>query len=166
LSLTATKNADLVRDAAEETGFRSTPRSSYGIAEAVVAAAISSIWSCTPPPLIQSSAEFTRNFVPPDYLIDGMLQRRFCYSLTAKTGTGKTAIMLRVAAHVALGRSIGSTQVEQGRVLYLAGENPDDLRMRWIGLAQEMGFDDGEIAYISSPALSKSPLCGRASWKR
>jgi hypothetical protein len=53
--------------------------------------------SATPPlSLIQSSVEFTRNFVPPDYLIDGILQRRFCYSLTAKTGTGKTAIMLRV----------------------------------------------------------------------
>lgn len=97
------------------------------------------------PTLIQSSAEFTRNFVPPDYLIDRILQRRFCYSLTATTGTGKTAIMLRVAAHVALGRPIGSIQVEQGRVLYLAGENPDDIRMRWIGLSQEMGFKDENV---------------------
>jgi len=98
-----------------------------------------------PPPLIQSSADFTRDFTPPDYLIDGILQRRFCYSLTAKTGTGKTAIMLRVSAHVALGRSLGNIQVEQGKVLYFAGENPDDIRMRWIGLSQEMGFDDKEI---------------------
>jgi hypothetical protein len=33
----------------------------------------------SPPRLIQSSADFIRGFVPPDYLIDGVLQRRFCY---------------------------------------------------------------------------------------
>ena len=98
-----------------------------------------------PSPLIQSSAAFTCDFIPPDYLVDGILQRRFCYSLTAKTGTGKTAVLLRVSANVALGRAIGNIQVEQGKVLYFAGENPDDIRMRWIGLAQEMGFDDKEI---------------------
>lgn len=108
-----------------------------------------------PPRLIQSSAEFTRNFVPPDYLIDGILQRRFCYSLTATTGTGKTAVMLRAAAHVALGRPIGNLQVEQGKVLYFAGENPDDIRMRWIGLSGEMGFDEKEAEVYFIPSTFK-----------
>jgi hypothetical protein len=36
-------------------------------------------------PLIVSSAGFLAGFVPPDYLIDGILQRRFCYSMTAPT---------------------------------------------------------------------------------
>jgi hypothetical protein len=62
--------------------------------------------------MIQSSGRFTRGFVPPDYLVDGILQRRFCYTLTASTGVGKTAVMLRVSAHVALGRSIGNIPVE------------------------------------------------------
>ncbi len=108
-----------------------------------------------PPLLIQSSAAFTLDFIPPDYLVDGILQRRFCYSLTAKTGTGKTAVLLRVSAHVALGRAIGNIQVEQGKVLYFAGENPDDIRMRWIGLAQEMGFDDREIEVNFIPGTFK-----------
>jgi hypothetical protein len=62
-------------------------------------------------PIVQSSAEFTRNYVPPDYLIDGLLQRRYCYSLTARTGSGKTAIVLALAAtsrsagHSASGKS-------------------------------------------------------------
>jgi hypothetical protein len=38
--------------------------------------------------LLQTSAEFVANFVPPDYLIDGWLQRRFVYSFTAPTGSG------------------------------------------------------------------------------
>jgi hypothetical protein len=37
---------------------------------------------------------FLKGFIPPDYLIDGILQRRFIYSLTAPTGGGKTAIAL------------------------------------------------------------------------
>jgi hypothetical protein len=105
--------------------------------------------------MIQSSGRFTRGFVPPDYLVDGILQRRFCYTLTASTGVGKTAVMLRVSAHVALGRPIGNIPVEKGRVLYFAGENPDDIRMRWIGLSQEMGFDDQEIDVHFIPGTFK-----------
>jgi hypothetical protein len=91
--------------------------------------------------VVQSSAEFTRNYVPPDYLIDGLLQRRYCYSLTAKTGSGKTAIALALAAHIALGRPLGDREVEQGRVLMFAGENADDVCARWIALAHYMDFD-------------------------
>jgi hypothetical protein len=95
--------------------------------------------------LIQSSADFIAGFVPPDYLVDGILQRRFIYSLTGKTGSGKTAIILLIAASVALDRPIGGYQVQKGRVLYLAGENPDDIRMRWIAMAQCMDFDVDSI---------------------
>jgi hypothetical protein len=103
-----------------------------------------SVVTSSSPRLIQSSAEFVGGFTPPDYLVDGVLQRRYCYSLTATTGTGKTAIMLRTAAHVCLGRQIGDRDVAKGRVLYFAGENPDDIRARWIALAQEMVFDPEE----------------------
>jgi len=98
-----------------------------------------------PPPLIQSSAQFVASFTPPDYLIDGVLQRGFMYSFTGRTGSGKTAIALLIAASVALGRAIGPYAVERGRVLYLAGENDIDVRMRWIGLAEHLGFDSTRI---------------------
>ena len=91
--------------------------------------------------LVKSSAEFVRGFVPPDYAIDGLVQRRFLYSLTAPTGHGKTAIALLFAASKALGRSIGNRDVDPGRVLYLVGENPDDVKMRWIAFAEKMKFD-------------------------
>lgn len=96
-------------------------------------------------PLIRSSKQFIANFVAPDYLVDGILQRRFVYSLTGKTGSGKTAILLLLAASVALGRAIGPHAVEKGRVIYFAGENPDDVRMRWVALAQQMDFDHDTI---------------------
>lgn len=95
--------------------------------------------------MLLSSREFTADFTPPDYLVDGILQRRFFYSCTAMTGAGKTAWALYVAACVALGRPIGRHGVERGSVCYLAGENPTDVQMRWIAMAEHMDFDDKNI---------------------
>lgn len=95
--------------------------------------------------LIQSSAEFIANFVAPSYLLDGILQKHFCYALTAATGAGKTAIALRLAVHVALGRKLGERDVERGRVLFVAAENYVDVQARFIASAQHCGFDLGSI---------------------
>jgi hypothetical protein len=94
---------------------------------------------------LQSSWQFTESFVPPDPLMSGILQRRFIYALTGHTGRGKTAVALLLAAHVALGRPMGNLDVEKGRVLVLAGENPTDAQMRWIAMSQLMSFERGEI---------------------
>ena len=91
--------------------------------------------------LIKTSAEFVASLKPPDYLIKGVLQRRFIYSMTAPTGAGKTCIAMRIAAHVAFGVPLLGRPVKQGGVLFLAGENPDDVKMRWIKLAEEMAVD-------------------------
>jgi hypothetical protein len=102
--------------------------------------------SAQPPPnFVQSSAEFIRGFVPPDYLWDGIFQRRFFYSLTGQTGNGKTSIAMRLAAHVGTGRALCSHDVVQGTVVYLCGENPDDCRMRWHGVTRDMGIDPATL---------------------
>jgi hypothetical protein len=92
-------------------------------------------------PGIQSSAEFIRGFSPPDYHLDGVSQKGFLYSTTAMTGTGKTAVLLLLAALTMLGRPLGDREIEKGRVVYFAGENPDDVRMRWIAMAHHLDFD-------------------------
>jgi hypothetical protein len=95
----------------------------------------------TPKNLILSSAEFVAGFIPPDYLLDGILLCGFVYALTANTGHGKTAIALRLSVAVALGGDFAGREVTKGRVLYFAGENPTDVRMRWIGMAEKLDFD-------------------------
>lgn len=92
-------------------------------------------------PKILSSAEFVASFIPPDYLIDGLLQRRFLYTLTAPTGAGKTAVLMLITHHVERGLALGARRVKPGRVLFLSGENPDDVRMRWLAMAHHLGFD-------------------------
>jgi hypothetical protein len=98
-----------------------------------------------PPLAIKTSAEFITGYVAPDYILDGMLQQAFLYSLTGATGAGKTSITLRLAASTALGEQFANRETKKGRVLYLAAENPDDARMRWIALAQQMEFDVNTI---------------------
>ncbi|MGJ7042110.1 hypothetical protein J2Y63_005391 [Shinella sp. BE166] len=98
-----------------------------------------------PYPGIISSGAFVKGFVPPDYALDGVFQSRFFYSLTGTTGTGKTAVLLLLAAATALGMPVGGRDVKPGRVVYLAGENPDDVQMRWLAAAHHLGFDPEEI---------------------
>jgi RecA-family ATPase len=59
------------------------------------------------------------------------------------------------AAHVALGKQLGDRQIDQGRVLMFAGENPDDVRARWIALSEQMQFDDKMIAVHFIPGRFK-----------
>jgi hypothetical protein len=98
-----------------------------------------------PERLILSSAEFVESFEAPDPLIESILMRKFIYALTGHVAKGKTAVALLCAAHVGFGRMLGNLEVEQGRVLYLAGENYVDVQMRWIAMAQQMDFDPKTI---------------------
>src|ERR1700730_11745508 len=93
----------------------------------------------TPSPIIKTSKEFVTGFVPPEYVVVGLLQRRFIYSNTGQTGAGKTAVALRLAASAALGILFAGRVTKKMRVLFAAAENPDDVRMRWIALADHMG---------------------------
>ena len=108
-----------------------------------------------PAPHVLASGEFVEGFIPPDYLVKKLITKAFLYSLTGQTGAGKTSITLRLAATVALGRSFGGLGAKPFRVLYLAAENPVDIQMRWIALADEMGFDVNAIAVFFVKARFK-----------
>jgi AAA domain len=108
-----------------------------------------------PNKLIQSSREFVANFVAPSFLIDGVIQKQNVYALTAAPGTGKTAIAMRISAHVALGRKLGDRDVERGRVLYFAAENYVDVQARLIAMAEHCGFDVNAIEIYFVAGTSK-----------
>ena len=117
-----------------------------------------------PPPAIQtkpeqrlvlSSAEFIQDFEAPDPLIEGVIMRKFIYALTGHVSKGKTAAALLFSAHIGLGKMLGNLEVEQGRVLYLAGENYVDIQMRWIAMAQQMDFDPATIPVYFRPGRFK-----------
>lgn len=94
-----------------------------------------------PKPLLLNAADFVAGFRPPEYLIDGVIQKSYLYSLTARTGHGKTAVDMYMAQAIARGLKFHGRGVKQGAVLFLAGENPDDVRARYLVLAEHHGFD-------------------------
>ncbi len=118
----------------------------------------------SPPPtvalegnLILSSSDFVAGFTAPDYLVDGVVQRRYIYSLTARTGHGKTAVLLTLAASVAKSDPFGTADTWLGRVCYLAGENPDDVRARWLLAADVLKFNPDHIGVHFIPGTFSIP---------
>jgi hypothetical protein len=107
------------------------------------------------PRLLVSSGNFVAEFVPPDYAIDGLVQRRYLYSLTANTGHGKTAVALLLTLLKTLGRKLADREIDAGHVLYFAGENPDDVRARWIALCERFGVDPNKLNVHFLPGTGK-----------
>jgi hypothetical protein len=99
-------------------------------------------------PALLSKAAFLADYTPPDWFWDGVMQRRFVYSITAKTGHGKTAVYLLISEKAASrdrrDTTVGGHQVDERNVIYFAGENPDDLRNRMIASDHLSGRDCSE----------------------
>ena len=89
---------------------------------------------------------FCCDYTPLSYTIEPIVRSASLYTLTAKTGAGKTALNVVWALAVATGRSdILGREVAKGRVAYLACENPDDIRMRFMIAAFSFGIDLAEL---------------------
>ncbi len=90
---------------------------------------------------------FIKEYVPLDYIVDPIIRGGALYTLTAKTGTGKTALMVTTALAVATGRrDLLDLDVATRRVAYLTAENPDDARMRFMIACFLLNVDFAEIA--------------------
>ena len=96
---------------------------------------------------LKTAAEFCAEYVPLSYSVEPLIRSRSLYTLTARTGVGKTALLVAMGLAVASGRSgILGADVEQGRVAYLAFENPDDVRMRLMIAAFLLNIDLNALA--------------------
>ena len=74
---------------------------------------------------------FLAEYEPLEYALEPIVRTGSLYTLTARTGAGKTAWLISVALALATGRKdILGLDVEKGRVALLTFENPDDVRMR------------------------------------
>jgi hypothetical protein len=81
-------------------------------------------------------SDLLKNYKSPEYLIEDLFKRGDLYSFTGATGSGKTAVALRLAWHVATGTNLGNRAVKAGRVIYFAGENPSDVTQRLAGMLE------------------------------
>jgi AAA domain len=103
--------------------------------------------------LILSSGEFVAGYKPLDYAIHGLVQKRRIYALAGRTGDGKTAIKLTLAHHLGEGVPLAGREVEKCRVLYLAGENPDDVQGRWIAMSDHFLIWSNMVETLNTPGM-------------
>ena len=102
------------------------------------------------PPILDAAA-FLATFTMPDYLVDGVIQRGRLHALTSPTGHGKTAVALFLACMMGMGRNIGALEVTQGNVLFMGGENPDDLCVRLHAACRAYGIMPGMLPVYVMP---------------
>jgi AAA domain len=96
--------------------------------------------------IFKDLAIFCAEYVPLNYTIEGIVRSSSLYTMTARTGAGKTAFNVIAALAIATGRAdILGRETVQGRVAYLAFENPDDVRMRFKIAAFLLNIDIEEI---------------------
>lgn len=100
----------------------------------------------------QSMAKFVEDRVPPSYLIDGILQRGFLYTVTGATGHGKTTVCLEMAQAIGTGTSFGQAEcMDKGTVAFLAGENPDNVRTQAFANCLNRGIDPNKCNIVVCP---------------
>lgn len=90
---------------------------------------------------------------PQDWLVQDILERGYLYSLTGRSGSGKTAIALLISYLIAAAdifpRLLGTREVERGTVVFLAGENPVDVIRRMAGIRGHYKLvDQASIALV------------------
>jgi AAA domain len=96
---------------------------------------------------LKSASAFCSEYAPLSYAVDPFVRSSSIYTLTAKTGAGKTALLAIIALAIAAGRGdFLGREVTKGRVVYYSPENPDDLRMRLMVAAFVLGIDLAELA--------------------
>ena len=105
--------------------------------------------SNVPRPL--SLSAFLAAAKPPVFLVEPMIQRGYLYTLTALTFHGKTTVLILLATCVATGRSFAGCHTGQGRVVYFAGENPDDVAQKFLVACDYWGLDPAQLPITIVP---------------
>ncbi len=94
---------------------------------------------------VKRGGDFLAEYVPITYAIDGILPGGSIYTLTGKTGSGKTSVAQALALSAISGRNLIDFDVESGRVAYIVLENPTDFRMKLAVNAYVHGVDRAQL---------------------
>ena len=94
---------------------------------------------------IVSTASFLSTWAPQSFLLKGIIEEGRLLTMCGPTGTGKTAIALLMALAIARGLPLAGRRTRQAGVLFLAGENPLDVKTRWLTMLRREMLDPATI---------------------
>ena len=115
-----------------------------------------------PKPRFRTLREFCAEYQPIAEVVAGVLISGSLYTLTATTGTGKTALMVTTALAGAAGRDLLGRRVKQGRYAFCTAENPDGVRMRFAVGAFHWNIDQDAVnrdLLISDNRVRPEEIC-------
>jgi phage/plasmid primase-like uncharacterized protein len=99
--------------------------------------------------------EFMDEGVGISYVWQHILARGWLYAMTANPGSGKTSVCLYMSVMMALGKELMGKKTMPCKVLFLCGENPQDVRLRMEVMLLEMDLDinalNGQIYLTRRP---------------
>jgi hypothetical protein len=120
----------------------------------VLAALLEAATKPAPPPLPLSVAfadELPEAFTPPDELVEGVLTAGDGSVWYGDSNTGKTFVLVDLAASVARGVPWMGKRTEPGLVVYLAAESPASVRSRLQAYQKHYGVRVPNFAIVQSP---------------
>jgi putative DNA primase/helicase len=90
--------------------------------------------------LFSDITELTKNISAPDYLIDELIELDTIGAIIGASSVGKSFAAISMAASVATGTRFAEKDVQQGAVLYLAGEGMNGISRRFSGWEKHTGI--------------------------
>jgi hypothetical protein len=94
---------------------------------------------------VMGVGEFLSELKPPCYVWQGVAEKDCLYAITANPGSGKTAIALLMALSMTQGVPLHNRKTMQSKVLYLCGENPNDVKRRFKVLLDSRGLSVDQL---------------------
>lgn len=89
--------------------------------------------------------QFLDEYTVAEFLVEDVFRRGWLYTITGTTGAGKTGVAVYLCLMIAAGASLNGKLVQKGPVLYIAGENPDDVRGRFKAALQHLTWPPDTI---------------------
>jgi len=90
--------------------------------------------------LFSDITDLTKNISAPDFLIDGLIESDTIGAFIGASSVGKSFVAISISASVATGTMFAEKAVQQGAVLYLAGEGMNGITRRFSGWEQHTGI--------------------------
>ncbi len=93
-----------------------------------------------------TAGEFAASYKPPVHVVKGVIQQSRLYSFTGITGHGKSLIAIDLAIAIAQGVEWNGRKCKQGAVLFLAGENEDNIKAQFIATSDHLNIEPDTLA--------------------
>lgn len=111
------------------------------------------------PRIFKDITSLTKNLSAPNYLVDELIELDTIGGLIGPSSVGKSFVAISMAAAVASGTDFADKAVQQGKVLYLAGEGLNGISRRFAGWMQHTGIQIPPASlYVSQKTVSMDAL--------